>query len=333
MSEMKNAVGAGTGRSGDDLCAGNSVREFKIWADVLNYGKKILKNAGIVEADLDAWYLFGQIFGISRAQYFLCARENIVGSTAQKMTAQEQTGNSLESKNALDCVELWLKEKLSAYENTLEKRASRVPLQQILGQQEFMGLTFFVNEHVLIPRQDTETLVEEALKKVKPGMKVLDMCTGSGCIIISILHNVEGVKGYAVDISKQAVNVAKENAKLNEVPVLFERSDLFEMVTEKFDVIVSNPPYIPTDVIPQLMPEVQVFEPVEALDGKEDGLYFYRKIVEQSKDYLNSGGSLMFEIGYDQGKDVSKMMTDAGFSNVCVKKDLAGNDRVVTGML
>ena len=169
--------------------------------------------------------------------------------------------------------------------------------------------------------------MEEALKTVKPGMKVLDMCTGSGCIIISILHNVEGVKGYAVDISKQAVNVAKENAKLNEVPVLFERSDLFEMVTEKFDVIVSNPPYIPTDVIPQLMPEVQVFEPIE------DGLYFYRKIVEQSKDYLNSGGSLMFEIGYDQGKDVSKMMTDAGFSNVCVKKDLAGNDRVVTGML
>ena len=147
------------------------------------------------------------------------------------------------------------------------------------------------------------------------------------------MHNVEGVKGYAVDISKQAVNVAKENAKLNEVPVLFERSDLFEMVTEKFDVIVSNPPYIPTDVIPQLMPEVQVFEPIEALDGKEDGLYFYRKIVEQSKDYLNCGGSLMFEIGYDQGKDVSKMMTDAGFSNVCVKKDLAGNDRVVTGML
>ena len=107
----------------------------------------------------------------------------------------------------------------------------------------------------------------------------------------------------------------------------------FWAIDNRYDVIVSNPPYIPTDVIPQLMPEVQVFEPIEALDGKEDGLYFYRKIVEQSKDYLNSGGSLMFEIGYDQGKDVSKMMTDAGFSNVCVKKDLAGNDRVVTGML
>ena len=222
---------------------------------------------------------------------------------------------------------------LKEYELAVKKRAEHIPLQYIVGETEFMGLKFKVNSNVLIPRQDTETLVEEALKKVKPGMKVLDMCTGSGCIIISILHNVEGVKGYAVDISKQAVNVAKENAKLNEVPVLFERSDLFEMVTEKFDVIVSNPPYIPTDVIPQLMPEVQVFEPVEALDGKEDGLYFYRKIVEQSRDYLNPGGYLMFEIGYDQGKDVSEMMTDAGFSDVCVKKDLAGNDRVVTGML
>ena len=180
MSEMKSAVGAGTDRSGDDLCVENSVREFKIWADVLNYGKKILKNAGIVEADLDAWYLFGQIFGSSRAQYFLCARENIAGSTAQKMAAQEQTGNSLESKNALDCVELWLKEKLSAYENTLEKRASRIPLQQILGQQEFMGLTFFVNEHVLIPRQDTETLVELVLNEQKDkNVSILDMCTGS----------------------------------------------------------------------------------------------------------------------------------------------------------
>ena len=153
---MKNAVGAGTGRSGDDLCAGNSVCEFKIWADVLNYGKKILKNAGIVEADLDAWYLFEQSFGISRAQYFLCARENIVGSTAQKIAVQEQHGDLLESGNALECAELWLKEKLSVYESALKKRAARIPLQQIIGQQEFMGLSFFVNEHVLIPRQDTE---------------------------------------------------------------------------------------------------------------------------------------------------------------------------------
>ena len=162
-------------------------------------------------------------------------------------------------------------------------------------------------------------------------MKVLDMCTGSGCIIISILHNVEGVKGYAVDISKQAINVAKENAKLNEVPVLFERSDLFEMVTEKFDVIVSNPPYIPTDVIPQLMPEVQVFEPIEALDGKEDGLYFYREIIRNAGDYLKPGGHLLFEIGYDQAKDVSMLMQAQDYEEIEVIRDLAGLDRVVRG--
>ena len=213
MSEMKNAVGAGTGRSGDDLCAGNSVREFKIWADVLNYGKKILKNAGIVEADLDAWYLFEQSFGISRAQYFLCARENIVGSTAQKIAVQEQHGDLLESGNALECAELWLKEKLSAYENALKKRAARIPLQQIIGQQEFMGLSFFVNEHVLIPRQDTETLVELVLQEQKDkDISILDMCTGSGCIAVSL----KKLGGYAhvegADISEEALKVARKNA-------------------------------------------------------------------------------------------------------------------------
>lgn len=214
MSEMKNAVGAGTGRSGDDLCAGNSVCEFKIWADVLNYGKKILKNAGIVEADLDAWYLFEQSFGISRAQYFLCARENIVGSTAQKIAVQEQHGDLLESGNALDCAELWLKEKLSAYEHALKKRAARIPLQQIIGQQEFMGLSFFVNEHVLIPRQDTETLVELVLQEQKDkDISILDMCTGSGCIAVSL----KKLGGYAhvegADISEESLKVAKRNSE------------------------------------------------------------------------------------------------------------------------
>ena len=269
----------------------------------VNWGTQMLKDNGIDNAEHDSFELLSTVNGMTRTFYLI-------------------NGDSLLSE-----------ENFLMFEEYIEQRASHIPLQHILGKTWFYGYEYMVNSDVLIPRQDTETLVEEALKKVKPGMKVLDMCTGSGCIIISILHNVEGVKGYAVDISKQAVNVAKENAKLNEVPVLFERSDLFEMVTEKFDVIVSNPPYIPTDVIPQLMPEVQVFEPIEALDGKEDGLYFYRKIVEQSRDYLNPGGYLMFEIGYDQGKDVSEMMTDTGFSDVCVKKDLAGNDRVVTGML
>ena len=380
MSEMKNAVGAGTGRSGDDLCAGNSVREFKIWADILNYGKKILKNAGIVEADLDAWYLFEEIFGISRAQYFLCARENIAGSTAQKMAAQEQTGNSLESKNALDCVELWLKEKLSAYENTLEKRASRIPLQQILGQQEFMGLTFFVNEHVLIPRQDTETLVELVLQEQKDkDISILDMCTGSGCIAVSL----KKLGGYAhvegADISEESLKVAKRNSeeilenndvnndavssrteqiqnctnltnnqnkqnnsakrkiseasKLSQAGVTFRHSDMFSNFpeTEQFDVIVSNPPYIPSAVIEELEPEVRDHEPRGALDGTADGLYFYRILAEECAKHLTPGGHVYFEIGYDQGMVVKELLDNHGFKDTRVIQDLAGKDRVVCG--
>ena len=380
MSEMKNAVGAGTGRSGDDLCAGNSVREFKIWADVLNYGKKILKNAGIVEADLDAWYLFEQSFGISRAQYFLCARENIVGSTAQKMTAQEQTGNSLESKNALDCVELWLKEKLSAYENALKKRVARIPLQQIIGQQEFMGLSFFVNEHVLIPRQDTETLVELVLQEQKDkDISILDMCTGSGCIAVSL----KKLGGYAhvegADISEESLKVAKRNSeeilenndvnndavnsrteqiqnctnltnnqnkqdnseermvsevrRVSQTGVTFRRSDMFSSFrgTEQFDVIVSNPPYIPSAVIEELEPEVRDHEPRGALDGTADGLYFYRILAEECAKHLTPGGHVYFEIGYDQGAAVKELLDIHGFKDTRVIQDLAGKDRVVCG--
>ena len=380
MNEMKGAVGAGTGRPGDDLCVENSVREFKIWADVLNYGKKILKNAGIVEADLDAWYLFEQIFGISRAQYFLCARENIVGSTAQKMAAQELTGNSFESKNALDCVELWLKEKLSAYENTLEKRASRIPLQQILGQQEFMGLTFFVNEHVLIPRQDTETLVELVLNEQKDkNISILDMCTGSGCIAVSLkkLGGYTCVEG--ADISEEALKVAKrnseeilENSDVNndavssrteqiqnctnltnnqnkqdnseermvsevrrgsQTGVTFRHSDMFSSFreTEQFNVIVSNPPYIPSAVIEELEPEVRDHEPRGALDGTADGLYFYRILAEECAKHLTPGGHVYFEIGYDQGMAVKKLLDNHGFKDTRVIQDLTGKDRVVCG--
>lgn len=380
MSEMKSAVGAGTDRSGDDLCVENSVREFKIWADVLNYGKKILKNAGIVEADLDAWYLFGQIFGISRAQYFLCARENIAGNTAQKMAAQEQTGNSLESKNALDCVELWLKEKLSAYENTLEKRASRVPLQQILGQQEFMGLTFFVNEHVLIPRQDTETLVELVLNEQKDkNVSILDMCTGSGCIAVSLkkLGGYTCVEG--ADISEEALKVAKRNSeeilensdvnndavnsrteqiqnctnltnnqnkqdnseermvsevrRVSQTGVTFRHSDMFSSFreTEQFNVIVSNPPYIPSAVIEELEPEVRDHEPRGALDGTADGLCFYRILAEECAKHLTPGGHVYFEIGYDQGAAVKELLDIHGFKDTRVIQDLTGKDRVVCG--
>ena len=380
MSEMKSAVGAGMDRSGDDLCVENSVREFKIWADVLNYGKKILKNAGIVESDLDAWYLFEEVFGISKAQYFLCARENIVGSTAQKIAVQEQHGDLLESGNALECAELWLKEKLSAYENALKKRAARIPLQQIIGQQEFMGLSFFVNEHVLIPRQDTETLVELVLQEQKDkDISILDMCTGSGCIAVSL----KKLGGYAcvegADISEEALKVAKRNSEeilensdvnndavssrteqiqnctnltnnqnkqdnseermvseVRTVPqtgVIFRRSDMFSAFpeTERFNVIVSNPPYIPSAVIEELEPEVRDHEPRGALDGTADGLYFYRILAEECAKHLTPGGHVYFEIGYDQGAAVKELLDIHGFKDTRVIQDLTGKDRVVCG--
>ena len=166
--------------------------------------------------------------------------------------------------------------------------------------------------------QEPSAMSAAALLAPKPGMRVLDMCTGSGCIIISILKNTTNVDGAACDISKQALNVAKENARLNGVFVDFERSDLFEHVDEMYDVIVSNPPYIRSDEIPHLMPEVSVFEPHEALDGSEDGLLFYRRIIKDCRANLKPQGRLLFEIGCDQGRQVSEMMQFAGFSDVHV---------------
>ena len=271
--------------------------------EALEKGELILSQAEIVDARNDAWLLLAMICKINRTYYYVHMDEELT---------IEQT---------------------SEYENVLKKRAEHIPLQYITGEQEFMGLPFKVSPAVLIPRQDTETLVEEALKVIKPNMKVLDMCTGSGCILISILKNVVGVEGHGFDISKQALIVAKENAKLNDVVASFERSDLFEMVTDTYDVIVSNPPYIPTAVIDGLQPEVAQFEPFQALDGKEDGLFFYRKIVKECRKYLKENGKVLFEIGHDQGQAVSEMLTYAGFSDVKVVKDLAGNDRVVIGGL
>ena len=257
------------------------------YREAINLGEKVLNMADVADAKIDAWLLLEMVCKIDRSFYYLHMEDEV---------AEEQ---------------------LSEYEIALRKRAEHVPLQYIVGEAEFMGLKFKVNSNVLIPRQDTETLVEEALKVVKPEMKVLDMCTGSGCIIVSIVHNIPEVEGTATDISKQALLVAKENAKLNQVSVTFERSDLFDNVTGE---------------VVKLMPEVQEFEPMEALDGKEDGLYFYRKIIKECKAYLKPGGHILFEIGYDQGEAVSGLLKEAGFKNVTVIKDLAHNDRVVTGM-
>ena len=273
------------------------------YKETIDLGIRILELAGIEEAENDAWLLLSKECKMDRTAYYMHMKDEI------------------------------LPEQLNEYKGLIKKRAERVPLQYITGEQEFMGLTFHVNSNVLIPRQDTETLVEEAIKLVEPGMSILDMCTGSGCIIISILKKCSGIQGTGSDISKQALNVAKENAKLNNVAVDFERSDMFENLSDKYDMIVSNPPYIRSDVVPTLMPEVCEFEPLDALDGHEDGLYFYRKIIKECKSFLKEDGKILFEIGNDQGQAVSDMLTYAGFRNVRVIKDLAHNDRVVVGML
>ena len=271
------------------------------YREAVEFGTKCLTDAGVPDAALDAWYLLQMICKIERSYYYVHGEEDIT-QDAQK-----------------------------EYEIAVQKRAEHIPLQYIIGEQEFMGLRFKVNSNVLIPRQDTETLVEQVLKIVKPGMKVLDLCTGSGCVLISVLKNAPELTGMGSDISKTALLVAKENAKLHEVDAEWVRSDLFDNITETFDVIMANPPYIPTGEILSLMPEVRDFEPENALDGGADGLDFYRKIIEQVKDYLNPGGYVYMEIGYDQGEAVSELMCNAGFTEVEVIKDLARNDRVVKG--
>ena len=224
------------------------------------------------------------------------------------------------------------------YMELISKRLSHIPLQYLTGEQEFMGLTYKVNESVLIPRQDTECLVEIVLKHLHDGMRILDMCTGSGCILISLLHYSNDCEGVGVDLSKDALMVAKANAERlsnngisDKMNVNFIHSDLFENIDGKFDIIVSNPPYIKTEVIKGLMPEVKDYEPMMALDGMEDGLYFYRKIIKSAKEHLSRGGQLFFEIGHDQGQEVSDLMRKEGYTCVEVEKDLAGLDRVVYG--
>ena len=235
-------------------------------------------------------------------------------------------------------------EEYKCYANCIKERKTRKPLQYITGEQEFMGLPFLVNENVLIPRQDTEILVEEAMRRLHDGMHILDMCTGSGCILLSLLYYSNDCSGLGVDISDKALQTARQNAEhirtlKKEIDVTFIQSNLFENLADNeeyagaFEMIVSNPPYIQSHVIDTLMPEVGQYEPRLALDGKEDGLYFYRLIIEQAGKYLAGGGELFFEIGCDQGCDVKKMMEEAGYKEVEVIKDFAGLDRVVCGIL
>lgn len=277
-----------------------------IYKDCYETGRALLSEAGLEEAAWDARLLLEYVCGTTRNDLL------VHGDREVTIDLQEQ------------------------YFNYIHRRQARIPLQHITGVQEFMGLEFAVNEHVLIPRQDTEILVEEVMKDEHDGCRILDMCTGSGCILISLLHYSNWCEGVGVDISVNALEVAGKNAQTilaEEKRPTFIESNLFEKVEGTFDIIVSNPPYIRTAVIDTLMPEVKDHEPMQALDGDEDGLFFYRRIVEEASKYLNKGGRLYFEIGHDQGSEVSAMLEEAGFKQVRVVKDYAGLDRVVCGIL
>lgn len=288
--------------------------------EALQRGERYLQDCGIEDAAVDAWLLLEYVTGINRTR-FLLERKSCMPLSQQE-----------------------------TYFELIEKRGTHIPLQHLTGVQEFMGFSFQVNEHVLIPRQDTELLVEEALKRLKSGMHLLDLCTGSGCIAVSLalladksikrFQTVEktqqsqkdcSIRVDASDISADALCVAEKNVAALEAPVQLIHSDLFEQITEMYDMIVSNPPYIRTAVIGELAEEVKSHDPFLALDGKEDGLYFYRRIVEKSPEYLKNGGYLLFEIGHDQGQEVSTLMRARGFEQVQVYQDLAGLDRVVVG--
>ena len=266
-------------------------------------GMQRLKEAQLEEAQLDARLLLEEICGTDH-NTLLCHGDREVSEAEEEQ-----------------------------YRKTIEQRAQHVPLQHILGYQDFMGLRFQVNEHVLIPRQDTEILVEEAMRYLHDGMRILDLCTGSGCILLSLLHYSNDCEGTGVDISKEALQVAALNAELLGIKADFLKSDLYEKVTGKFDLLVSNPPYIERKVIPTLMEEVREYDPYIALDGGEDGLDFYRRIIGGAQDYLKRGGQILMEIGSGQAQAVSELLREAGFKEIDVCRDFAGLDRVVSGRL
>ena len=217
------------------------------------------------------------------------------------------------------------------FEKMLKKRAEGMPCAYITGKTEFMGLAFFVNENVLIPRQDTEVLIESVLDEIKnENKKILDVCTGSGCIAVSLKHFCEDACVSALDISPDALKTAQKNATYNKTDITFLKCNILNDKPEgKYDVIVSNPPYIETEVIKTLSNDVKGFEPHLALDGGEDGLLFYRRISSIARDMLNEDGMLFYEIGYNQGNAIRKILTENGFRNIEIVKDYSGNDRVV----
>lgn len=212
------------------------------------------------------------------------------------------------------------------FEECLKRRVSGEPFAYITQEKEFMKLKFFIDKNVLVPREDTEVLVLEAIKQCR--RKILDLCTGSGCIAISLAKYIQNAEIDASDISARTLGVAKKNAALNEANVNFIKSDVFENIEDRYEMIVSNPPYIKTEDLKNLQIEVQK-EPRRALDGGKSGLYFYDKILKEAKEYLTDDGIILFEIGFDQAKDVTDLAKKYNYRKIRKIKDLSGNDRVL----
>lgn len=278
------------------------------YRQLYEFGVQELAQAGIAEAGLDARLLLEYICHTDRNTL-------LVYGDSERSSLEEQF-----------------------YREVIARRAARMPLQYITGEQEFMGLSFRVNGHTLIPRQDTELVVEEAMRYLGDGMRILDLCTGSGCILLSLLHYSNRCEGVGIDISPGALAVAKENAARLGLEAVFLEGDLFAPLEEYFaaaaeddrlfDMIISNPPYIETAVIGTLMPEVREHEPLQALDGREDGLFFYRAILRQARRYMRAGGRIFFEIGYNQGAAVRALLEEGGFADAAIVQDYAGFDRI-----
>ena len=265
----------------------------------------LLKSSGIENVEYDIKAILTDTFGLDLNKFIL------------DMDNEFEPDKDLEAK----------------YLSRIEKRKMHIPLQYIINKQNFYGLDFYVDESVLIPRYDTENIVDRIVKDCKENkcLSVLDLCTGSGCIAVSLKKN-GFEKVYASDISDKALAVAKHNAKLNNADIIFLQSDLYENFPKeiRFDIIVSNPPYISTDKIAELETQVKDFEPKLALDGGKDGLDFYKKILKLSKDFINKSGRLYLEIGYDQSKDVVDLAKKEGYDNIVIIKDLSGRDRGIS---
>ena len=294
-------------------------------------GKKLLVEAGVKEeeAALEVRLLLQESFSLNTASYLLRKQESLCKADREKVEAA-----GIEQTEILG--------KLHSFFENFEKRRRRIPLAQILGRQSFYGLDFFVNEDVLIPRADTECLVDLVLEDYadlakqagSSSLNILDLCTGSGCIGISVAKHLPYQELLLVDLSEKALAVAKKNAEkhLGENVTLLQSDLLTGVQGKKFSLLLSNPPYIVSRVIPGLDREVSEYEPKMALDGGEDGLVFYRRIAKEAKAVLLPGARLYLEIGYDQGESVKDIFQKEGYEAVEVFPDLAGNPRVLRGI-